>query len=304
MRPGILLLGLLLSLGPSALAQEKTKKGPPKLTKETIRSEKRLYRKAPEGELFLHVFYPPDWKKEDARPAIVFFFGGGWKNGSYVQFVPQAEYFASRGLVAASADYRIQSKHKTTPDKCVEDAKSAIRYLRAHAKELGVDPNKIVASGGSAGGHLAAATALLGGFNAPDDDLSISCKPNALVLFNPALNLTSLAGRFTDRNGADLGKALSPTLYLDKDAPPAIIFFGTADKLLEHGTEYAAKAKTLGVRVELFTAADQPHGFFNRSPWCEITARQADEFLAALGYLRGASTLALPPGAPALDKSQ
>jgi acetyl esterase/lipase len=293
----------LIAPAPS-LAQEKAKKGPPpKLTEQAIRSEERLFRKTPEGELLLRLYYPPDWKKEDARPAIVFFFGGGWKNGSYRQFVPQAEYFASRGLVTASADYRILSVHKTTPDKCVEDAKSAIRWVRSHAKDLGIDPGKIIASGGSAGGHLAAATALLDGFNAPDDDLSISCKPNALVLFNPALNLTLLADRkILDSKGADISRPFSPTVFLHKSAPPAVIFFGSADRMLAHGEEYAAKAKTLGVRADLHIAADMPHGFFNRSPWTEVTAQKADEFLASLGYLKGAPTLKLPNGAPRLEK--
>src|SRR5687767_4892372 len=109
----IALFAVVLVTSSPSVAQEKTKEGPAlKLTDQTIRSEERLYRKAPEGELFLHLYYPPDWKKADARPAIVFFFGGGWKKGSHLQFAPQAEYFASRGLVAACADYRILNKHK------------------------------------------------------------------------------------------------------------------------------------------------------------------------------------------------
>lgn len=303
-----LLLALILAImcALPALAQQKGKQGPtPQLTKQNIRTEERVFRKTPQGELTLHLFYPPQWQKTDARPAIVFFFGGGWKNGSFKQFVPQAEYFASRGLVAISADYRIESKHKTTPDRCVEDAKAAIRWVRKHAKELGVDPDKIIASGGSAGGHLAAATALLDRFDAADDDLSISCKPSALVLFNPALNLTLIPGRtIADADGNNIAKPFSPTLFLHKQAPPAIIFFGTADKLLEHGVEYASKASQLGVRVELYTADGQPHGFFNRTPWCEVTARKADEFLTSLGYLKGPATLQLPPGAPTLEKQK
>src|SRR6185503_12799343 len=120
------------------------------LTDQPVRSEERLYRKAPEGDLYLHLYYPPDWKAGDTRPAIVLFFGGSWKVGSYRAMEPQAEYFASRGLVAAAADYRIASKHHTTPDKAIEDAKSAMRWVRSHAKELGVDPAKIIAGGGSA----------------------------------------------------------------------------------------------------------------------------------------------------------
>lgn len=300
MRMWTVLGATLLAMGNSGVAQEKTKKAAPKLTDASIRAEQRLYRTTPEGELFLHLYYPSDWKKDDTRPAIVFFFGGGWKNGSYLQFVSQAEYFASRGLVAASADYRIFSKHKTTPDKCTDDAMSAIRWVRSHARELGVDPNKIIASGGSAGGHLAAATALLDGASlaAPGEETSVSCKPNALVLFNPALNLTQLGDyRILDAKGNDIAKQLSPTLYLNKAAPPTLIFFGTADKMLGHGDEYLAKATGLGVRAELYTAANMPHGFFNRSPWAEATTQKADEFLTSLGFLKGPPTLKVPPGA-------
>jgi acetyl esterase len=268
-----------------------SKKGSVKLADAAVKSESVVFKKTPQGELKLHVFYPSGWAAADRRPAIVFFFGGGWKNGSYEQFIPQSEYFASRGIVAFAADYRIESKHKTTPDVCVEDAKSAIRFVRANAAKYGVDPDKLIASGGSAGGHLAAATALVAGFDAKDDP-KVSAKPSALVLFNPVLDMTRLDGRkVLGAKGDDVAKAISPTLFLAKDAPPAIIFFGTGDKLIAHGKEYAAKAKALGARAELYTAADQPHGFFNRSPWCEATAERADRFLESLGYLKGEPTL-------------
>jgi acetyl esterase len=288
------LVAALLFAGPLGA---QTRKGSVKLTETKIKTESVVFKTTPQGELKLHIHYPPDWTANDRRPAIVFFFGGGWKNGSFEQFVPQSEYFASRGLLAVSADYRIESKHKTTPDVCVEDAKSALRFVRANAAKYGVDPDKLIASGGSAGGHLAAATALVAGFDAKDDP-KVSAKPNALVLFNPALNLTMIDGRkVPGANGEDVAKAISPTLYLAKDAPPAIVFFGTADKLKSHGTEYAAKAKALGVRVEFYTAADQPHGFFNRSPWCEATAERADRFLESLGYLKGEPTVKTKPDA-------
>ena len=288
----------------------------PKLTTQPVRAEQRLYRKTPQGELYLHFYFPPDSKAGDTRPAIVFFFGGAWKTGSSEAFVPQAEYFASRGLVAAAADYRIRSKHGTTPDKAVEDAKSAVRWVRAHAVELGVDPNRIIASGGSAGGHLAAATALLEDFDPNDDDAAreraagfipadenISCRPSALVLFNPVLDLTRLSQRAPAGDVDDLTKKqLSPTLYLRSSAPPAILFYGTSDKFLAQGEAYAAKAKNLGVRAEVYAAAGMPHGFFNRSPWTEVTAHKADEFLASLGYSKGPPTINLPPDGPQLDK--
>ena len=299
----LVLAGLALAVLPILTsAQEKKKAPPPKLTTIAIKSDVQLYRKTPQGELFLHVYYPPDWKASDKRPAIVFFFGGGWKNGAYTQFVPQSEYFASRGLVCASADYRIESTHMTTPDACVEDAKAAVRFMRANAAKLGIDPDRLIASGGSAGGHLAAATALVEGFDAKDDDAKTSCKPNALVLFNPALNLTNLGGRsITDASGKEISKAISPTMFLKKGTPPTIMFFGTVDKLIAHGDEFLEKSRKLGNRCELFTAADMPHGFFNRTPWIETTARQADVFLASLGYLKGEPTIKLPAGAKALE---
>ncbi len=274
-----------------------------KLTDQPIRSEERLYRKTPEGELFLHLYYPTDWKKSDTRPAIVLFFGGAWKTGSYRQMAPQAEYFASRGLVAAAADYRIKDKHGTTPDKSVEDAKSAMRWVRSHAGELGIDPEKIIAGGGSAGGHLAAATALLPDFDAADDDKNISCKPCALVLFNPVVNLTRLPARALVKDQSEAAqKQLSPALYLERSAPPAVLFFGTEDKYFAQGEQYAAKAKELGVRADFYVAPGMSHGFFNRSPWTEVTARRADEFLASLGYLQGQPTVKLPMNAPKLEK--
>lgn len=286
-------LALAVILASPLPAQEKQR---PKLTSATIRTDDVVFKTTPQGKLTLHTFYPAGWKETDRRPVIVLFFGGGWKNGSYLQFVPLAEYLASRGLVAISADYRIASKHKTTPDVAVEDAKSAVRYVRANAERFGADPSKVIAGGGSAGGHLAACTALVEGFDAANDP-KVSAKPNALVLFNPALNLTQLEGRqIPGASGTDVAKAISPTLYLAKDSPPAVIFFGTADRMAGMGTEYTARAKELGVRADLYTAADQPHGFFNRSPWIESTAVQADRFLASLGYLTGDPTITAQAG--------
>ena len=107
--------------------------------------------------LNLHVFTPPGHQPSHQRPAIVFFFGGGWVDGSASHFHPQCEYLASRGMVAISAEYRVKNLHGTTPQECVKDGKSAIRYVRQNAAALGIDPNRIAAGGGSAGGHVAAA---------------------------------------------------------------------------------------------------------------------------------------------------
>jgi acetyl esterase/lipase len=269
------------ALGPAARAEE---------------VKAHVYKKTPQGELRIHVHLPPDWKADDRRPAIVFFFGGGWTGGTVEQFLPQAGYLAKRGMVAARADYRVKSRHQVAPDACVEDAKSAVRWLRQHAAELGVDPGRIAAAGGSAGGHIAACTAVTGGLEAEGEDTAVSSRPNLLVLFNPAL---LEAGFFAERGSPpDRAKSIDVVANLAKDAPPAILFYGTQDdKFIPGGRSYAAKAKSLGAEAELYTAERVGHGFFNRAPWQDSTLRQADLFLARHGFLKGDPAIPADPGA-------
>ncbi|HEY2572662.1 MAG TPA: alpha/beta hydrolase [Verrucomicrobiaceae bacterium] len=299
----------VISLLPwTVLAQSPKAKGSksaPPMTDAPVKHENKVYKKTPQGELMLHFSFPVDWKPSDKRPAIVFFFGGGWKNGSYLQFVSHSDYFASRGMVTASADYRIESIHHTTPDKCVEDAKSAVRYLRQHASELGLDPAKVVASGGSAGGHIAACTALIEAFDADSDDKSISAVPNAMVLFNPALNVDELSvERKASSEEQSRAEAITPNRFIKTGTPPAIMFFGTNDALKKGADGYLEKANPLGLRAELWTAEGQAHGFFNRAPWAQVTTIKADEFLTSLGFLKGEPTVQAPAGAPSLQQER
>ena len=244
------------------------------------------YKFTPNGELRIWVFFPFNWRPRDRRAGIVFFFGGGFTSGTPAQFYRQAMYLAGRGMVAASADYRVKSRHDTAPPAAVEDARSAVRWLRCCAGGLGLDPARIAAGGGSAGGHLAACTALADGPDALGEDVSVSPAANALVLFNPAL---AFHGERAKRFGLTQEAAgrISPLDLLDAGAPPAILFYGTADRMLAEGRQYAAKAGQLGVTAELTTAEGAGHGFFNFSPWFERTLHRTDQFLASLGYLAG-----------------
>ena len=144
----------------------------------------------PTGKLYI---YHSEGKKKHNNPAIVFFFGGGWNSGSPKQFEPQAKYLAKYGMSVVLADYRTKNNAGTTPKEALMDAKSAMRFLKINAISLGIDPEKILAGGGSAGGHLAAATAFCGNINHPKDDLSVSSVPKALILFNPVID-NSLEG--------------------------------------------------------------------------------------------------------------
>ncbi|PAW86277.1 MAG: hypothetical protein B9S33_08380 [Pedosphaera sp. Tous-C6FEB] len=296
----VLLLGVGLVSAqdqPKSKRAEKTKRQPADAPPpEGVREFS--YKRTPEGELKLLVHYPPDWKATDNRPAIVFFFGGGWKNGTTAQFLNQATYLATRGMVAVRADYRVLARQQTTAESAVEDAKSAVRWVRSKAAELGVDPQRIVASGGSAGGHLAACTGMTDAFEAKGEDAKVSSRPNAMVLFNPALDLAALEVAAKWPEGKGDGKAIVPQIdparFIKSGMVPTIIFFGTADKMLDHARAFADKSKGLGNRCEVFTAAEQPHGFFNRPPWQEVTLRQTDVFLASLGYLKGDPTVKIP----------
>ena len=197
------------------------------------------------------------------RPAIIFFFGGGWVGGSPKQFYPFSRHLAEKGMIAISAQYRTKKSHKTTPAECVKDGKSAIRWVRQHAAEYGIDPSKIAAGGGSAGGHVAAATATLKHYDEADEDLSISSKPNLLVLCNPVID-NSEKGYGHDRVKA-YWKNFSPLHNLDKNTPNSIFFLGTKDHLIPVATGEAwdKKLKELGVESELHLWKDQKHGFFN-----------------------------------------
>ena len=248
--------------------------------------ENVVYKTVGETELKLHIFYPEDHKPTDQRPAIVFFFGGGWVGGSPSQFYPQSDYLASRGMVAISAEYRVKSRNQTTPIECVKDGKSAIRWVRKHAAEMGIDPNKILAGGGSAGGHVAAATGTLDGFEEEGEDLSISSRPDALVLFNPVYD--NGPGGYGHERVKDYWEAISPMHNLDKDTPPTVVFFGTKDKHVPVATakEYKRRMESFGLRCDLHLYKDQPHGFFNYGRgFYEQPLQDMDRFLVSLGYL-------------------
>lgn len=249
-------------------------------------------------ELKAEVHFPADWTAGDRRPAMVFFAGGAWRTGGTGQFRPQADYFAKRGLVTVRAEYRGRNNDKVNPDTCLKDAVTAIRWVRKNAETLGVDPDRVIGSGGSAGGYLAAAVATIKDFHSEDDDLSVSPVPNALVLFNPVLDFVSLDRAREFKIVGELAHRISPLQHVTKDVPPTLILIGTKDNFLGQNRQFQSKATALGVRVEIDLAEGQPHAYFNRSPWLERTIDSADKFLMSLGYLKEAPRVELPKTPP------
>ena len=288
MRHFVLLIMLGLLVSGSLQAQ---KKDVINLDHEQEQPFELTYKVVDSVELNMTLRYPADFKKSKKYPTIIFFFGGGWNGGKISQFQPQAEYFASRGMVTVLADYRVKSRHKTTPYESVADAKSAIRFLRQHAKALNINPKKIAASGGSAGGHLAAVCGNCPSLDEVGEDLDISSKANALVLFNPVFD-----------NGPDgfcherMGKRwqeISPAHNIKKGAPPTIVFLGSKDHLIPSAIaeNYQAKMEAVGSRCDLHLYEGQDHGFFNQKKksheYYNKTVHEADLFLRSLKYIKG-----------------
>lgn len=257
------------------------------MTSSCSAQEEFLYKQIDNTKLVMEVHRPPNMNDTIKYPAMVFFFGGGWKSGTIKHFEHHAKYFAKRGLVCFLVDYRVETRQGTTPFESLKDAKSAIRYVRTNAERFQIDPDKIIASGGSAGGHLAAATALIDGHNETTDDLTVSCIPNALVLYNPVID-NGPGGYGYERIG-EAYKDFSPLHNIDKDAPPTIVFLGTKDNLIpvETAEYYKTVMEKVGSRCELHLYEGGRHGFFNYDKFenYKKTVSTADVFLQSLGYL-------------------
>jgi len=227
--------------------------------------------------------------KSPPVPGIIMFHGGGWSGGNRSQFQDLCAYFASRGLVAATADYTLARREDTkgggqdaqegvSPKRvCITDAKSAIRWFKQHAGELGVDPARLIAGGGSAGGHVSLLATTNPGLDDPRDPEGFGTSVVAYLLFNPAL----APGDQTDPEVDFLE-------HVTGEFPPAIVFFGTKDKWLPGWKAAEKKLQDAGVKhVEFWSAEGQPHGFFNSEPWKPRTFIAADKFLKKLGLIPG-----------------
>jgi acetyl esterase/lipase len=244
-----------------------------------------VYKKTPQGELRMYLALPQDWSPQDRRPAVVYFYGGAWSGGNVFSYDEQAAYMAKCGVVGIMADYRVRTRHGVTPDKCVEDAKSAVRWIRANCQELGVDPNRIIAGGGSAGAHIAACTAVASAPNSEGDDLSVSCTPNGLLLCFPPTTVIENERGSPARQllGEEMALRLSPASHVTKAWPPTVQFFGTADRLLTGGVLLHNRMRAVGVPCELYLAEGQGHGFVNMDPWHVVSSKYAADFFMTAG---------------------
>ena len=314
---------LAITTSPDAFSQTKAPAEEAKVTKKDQKPAKKKkapryatesykYKTVGERELMLYVTKPSDWTASDQRPAVVFFHGGGWVSGAPGQFDEHSKHLADLGMVAVQVEYRLlgrirakgekksakptsdtksQSKTEsdTTPAICIHDAKSAMRWVRQHASDLGIDPNRIASGGGSAGGHLAAFIGTTDGVDDPADDLTISARSNAMLLFNPVYD-NGPEGWGRARVG-DRFQEFSPAHNVSADDAPAIVFLGTEDKLIPVATakKFQADMKQAGIKSELHLYEGAGHGFFNSGKeggkWYRLNMEEVDRFLVDLGWL-------------------
>jgi acetyl esterase/lipase len=243
-------------------------------------------------------------------PAIVFLHGGGWSKGNRRNHGGTIQKFAARGYVAVSVEYRLVPKHPFPA--AIEDAKCAVRWLRANAKEYGIDPDHIGAYGDSAGSHLAgllgttSKEAGLEGTGGSDNqssrvqaivclygthdmkltyERSLTEQPNQHGVFLRNVVSAFLGG--PPDKVPETYRLASPVTHVTPDDPPALLIHGTADPLvlMEQSELFQKKLRAAGVEAELMRVEKAGHGFFgrDREDVFEAAVRFFDKHLKAGG---------------------
>ncbi len=247
------------------------------------------YKSSDSVKLALNIYYPEGQQPEEPLPAILFFFGGGWVQGDPGHFSEQCEYLASHGIIAIAADYRTKNRHGTTPMKSLHDAKSAVRWIRANGDKIGVIPDRLAVAGGSAGGYLAVACAVVDGYDDPGDDLSVSPRPDALVLFNPVIN--TWRGGYGMKRFGEVAREVSPLHQISPGLPPTLIFHGSDDQVVDimDIRDFTEKAMKNGDSCKLIEFEGRQHGFFNKRPGQKEdfikTLCETEKFLINNGFM-------------------
>lgn len=273
----LMVLLLISGLSLKSFAQEKNYK-------------QYAYKKTENAELYLNIYYPPDFKANKSLPAILFFFGGGWINGDPGHFHPQCIELSKRGIIAIAADYRTRSRHGTTPLESLADAKSAMRWIKQNAAKLNIRADQIIAAGGSAGGYLAIALALIDGFSDPDDDTTISTMPAGAVLFNPVIN-TGIEKGFAPERFGEHAEDASPLHNVKPLDIPILIMHGKQDQVVPYSdiVNFQEKMNELGGNIWLVSYEDTGHGFFNiredDDTYFQLTLNETIKFLKNYSFL-------------------
>jgi len=254
-----------------------------------VTHETQVYKTTERGALHIEIYKPSEPAPAAGRPCVVFFHGGAWRRGSTKQFMAFSTLLAQRGVIGMSAEYRLlQDDDDAIPYDAVRDARSALRWVRRNAAQLGCDLGRIGAGGGSAGGHLALMTAMKSNVDDPKDDLSIDPRPAALVLLNAPLNFDDYPSPVPVAER----RKLAPYYLLDNTLPPTLMMQGTKDQTVSYrqAVAFRDKAQQLGVKdLTLIPFEGRKHGFFNKGKGepgdFDAAAGDMMDFLHRLGWL-------------------
>ncbi|MGD0059068.1 MAG: alginate lyase family protein [Verrucomicrobiia bacterium] len=250
-------------------------------------AETYVYRDGQPEPMRLHVFKPKNWKMEDHRPALIFFFGGGWTRGTPEHSAGYAKWAATLGMVGIAADYRTKERFGTTPLESVADGRAAVHWIEDHADKLGIDPKEIVVGGSSAGGHVALWTAIEHTPPGSATNEVPRLKPVALILVSPVSDTSSAIG-YTPKRFGDKAEALSPIHQLDAKMPPVLLFHGDADTTVTNAQSIALRDRLVATSnvCELVTVPGGNHGFQSQLPeWKDKARAIMKDFLTKQGVL-------------------
>lgn len=248
------------------------------------------YKTTPQCTLKM-VLFEPKTKPTTPSPCIIFFYGGGWTHGKVVHFYTQAAHLASLGITAICPEYRIYSRHKTTPFECVKDARSAFLYITENTEKLHLNPEKIAVAGASAGGHVAAGCYFLDHINDETTIVKEFPKPSLLLLYNPVLDTSEKGYGYKLLSHFEQDwKEISLLHHVKADAPPTAIFHGSDDKAVPVNgvVEFYKKMRNHSNPCELHAYQGQGHGFLNLKEGTEYFIRVWDDtlhYLDNMGWL-------------------
>lgn len=224
-------------------------------------------------EVMLDLYLPKE-RPAAAIPCIVVVHGGGWKNGDKQRFARHAAYLASQGFAAACIGYRLLPE--VGIPECIQDAKAAVRWVRANASRYRINPDRIGAIGGSAGAHLVAMlgtsykeTKLEGAGGNP----GVSSRVQAVVAMAAPTDFSLFASNSVKMD-RDMISLVSPINYVDKDSAPLLLLHGEADKAvpMQQSEVMLAKYRAAGASAELIKNPG-PHGFWNSESFRETMDR-------------------------------
>lgn len=238
--------------------------GPP----DSIVFEEDVVYKQVDGES-LHMDFARPKAGDGPFPVVVFIHGGGWRAGDKSMFRDGVFGVAQQGCAAVSVQYRFAPKH-TFPAQ-LDDVKDAVRYVREHAKEWKIDPDRVVTMGGSAGAHLALLLATTGDEDPKDAKTSSAVKaavsiagPVDLTKHYPDASRSMVEDMLGQDRKADreAQEKASPLFHLNAGDAPVLLIHGTKDELVpyDQATAFEEACKKAGVEAELFTIKGGGHG--------------------------------------------